>query len=245
MIFELDVESFRKQASDVSYLESLEPDEVTPLIIQIVIFECIFLFIGTGAVFWFFMAGCCSFLLVRSVWKFNRLKILRADLSERKILIDALSIGPELSSRLHVDHPYYGLNRNAISAFQSKILQMDEDNFYWSESQGESIPSFLLNDVFVWACSDAENIFPNDIPDIEKAQKDCAALYKYGKSRGILLWACRKRQWRPQVAYYKYLPKELHPLFDAAGREEDQYGKGWTWNGQLAISSSTGIDGSA
>lgn len=69
-----------------------------------------------------------------------------------------------------------------------------------------------VNDSFFWACGDLEPITDSNVKDFKTAITDCK-----GESNGATLFAARIRGMRPQGALYKYIPKELWPLFDACG----------------------------
>lgn len=129
------------------------------------------------------------------------------------------------------------------------ILQLftdEEDEFNFRESLWWNVDKetneidfyFDCSDVFLWGCSDAEAIEPEDIEDIRKAMADLKAIREYNGCRlADLLWISRKRKLRPQVAWYNSNFKvqgtdteqdqrmlKIKELFDACGSEEDQYG---------------------
>ena len=67
------------------------------------------------------------------------------------------------------------------------------------------------NDLFFWACSDAEEFdFLLDLSDLKKALEE-------SPEHGDILWVCRKRKMRPQKPYYKYFNKKEKKLFNACG----------------------------
>ena len=74
--------------------------------------------------------------------------------------------------------------------------------------------SVNVNDVFAWACADAEALEPLELQDWEQAWKD-------SPSCGGMLWVARKRKMRPQGAIYKVIPYESWHLFDEAGPARD------------------------
>jgi hypothetical protein len=69
------------------------------------------------------------------------------------------------------------------------------------------------NDVFYWACSDSEEIKPEEIKDLV----ECLKLTEYGS----MLWVCRKRKMRPQKPWYNDFTEEEKALFDACGPERE------------------------
>lgn len=94
---------------------------------------------------------------------------------------------------------------------------------HWQVKDG--IPTFYLNcnDLFAWACADAEEITLEDIPALKKAEKDCHAIDFYDS---ISLFCCRKRKMRPQKAWFRYFVREKNKdavikLFEECGPERD------------------------
>lgn len=86
---------------------------------------------------------------------------------------------------------------------------------------------FLVNcsDVFTWGTADCERIDDeSDLNGLEQAIWECEVIMgRYRGADGFLLWVARKREMRPQGAFYDHLDKELWHLFDACGpvRETD------------------------
>lgn len=78
----------------------------------------------------------------------------------------------------------------------------------------------MCNDTFWWATADCEQITPENFEILETAFAD---LDKIGglvaAGQATRLFAARIRKMRPQGAVYKYLDKELWPLFNACGPE--------------------------
>jgi len=60
----------------------------------------------------------------------------------------------------------------------------------------------LMNDVFAWACADGETVEWEDVPAIY-------ALWKGQGSDGLLVWACVKRNMRPQKPLFIKLKPEV------------------------------------
>lgn len=90
------------------------------------------------------------------------------------------------------------------------------------------------NDLFAWACADAEEVTPENIELLEQAVADVTPLYEKWwsypkgapeserpplvlKDYATSLFACRVRKERPQGPCYQSYPPELAALFDAAG----------------------------
>lgn len=71
------------------------------------------------------------------------------------------------------------------------------------------------SDLFFWGCSDCEPIEIAELTSLNSAIGDAkAAGAEHG---GELLWVARKREMRPQGAYYAHVAPELGKLFDACG----------------------------
>lgn len=85
------------------------------------------------------------------------------------------------------------------------------DSVWWDEDCGFFVN---CNDIFDWACSDAESITEENIPILRQSLEDCES-----DSNGMLLFCCRSRGTRPQGAVYKFIEKRFWPLFDACGPE--------------------------
>ncbi len=88
-------------------------------------------------------------------------------------------------------------------------------------TDGEYAPVTFLVDcggLFDYACADSEPLTPENIAILEQAYRDIRAvepLSIYGQE----LFCCRVRKMRPQGAFYKHLPGNHWPLFDACGQE--------------------------
>jgi hypothetical protein len=103
-----------------------------------------------------------------------------------------------------------------------RLIETDDfglDGLFWNIADDGSIQIMVnANDLFFWACSDAEKITVENIEELVKSKADCEAAKQYtGHSWGESLFACRMRNMRPQHPQYKNIPDELKPLFDAAG----------------------------
>lgn len=122
--------------------------------------------------------------------------------------------------------------------FVEKILNLaiDYDEYFWwrrvnvADGDTEEIPEFRVfincNDLFWWGTADSEEITESNLPALAQAFADCAAIpgaeLSNGKHMsnhyfGSALFASRMRSMRPQGAYYKHIPFELHELFNACG----------------------------
>lgn len=73
------------------------------------------------------------------------------------------------------------------------------------------------NDLFYWACADAEPFEMTDLPDLKQAIID-------SPNHGVSLWCCRKRGMRPQSPCYKNFSDSDKKFFDAAGPERKDNG---------------------
>lgn len=99
------------------------------------------------------------------------------------------------------------------SNFIERLLRVVSENdihsyLFWSDK----LEFFInCNDFFWWGCADLE---PIKYDDDMALLLECLGL---DGTHGPLLYCARKRQMRPQGAYYKYIGKDLWPLFDACG----------------------------
>ncbi len=89
------------------------------------------------------------------------------------------------------------------------------DGVYPGHRYNGEIPCINCNDVFGWACADAEVITEDTLPDFQQAIDDCFGDLNVAS----MLYVARRRQERPQGAMYSYIPKHLWSLFDACGPE--------------------------
>jgi len=79
----------------------------------------------------------------------------------------------------------------------------------------------ICNDVFAWACADAEEITPQNLPDLKKALKDVEiSNHCCNYIEGVALFVSRIRKERPQGACYPE-DKTLWKLFDETGPERE------------------------
>jgi hypothetical protein len=94
------------------------------------------------------------------------------------------------------------------------------DSVWWRVDNEYAPITFFVNcnDLFWWATSDAEKITPENISVLEQSIAECGE----HALEGVELFCCRVRKMRPQGCCYKKIPRELWPLFDAAGPERDQ-----------------------
>lgn len=101
----------------------------------------------------------------------------------------------------------------------------DAGPFFKSSNQDTPIyASVNCNDLFYWGCAEAETVWPEDLPDIERAIADAKACddpSDHGEIFGTSLWCCRKRATRPQKPCMKDYKPELLQLFLACGPERN------------------------
>lgn len=101
--------------------------------------------------------------------------------------------------------------------FTDKVLKYaaEQDiyeDIYWDEDLNFYIN---CNDLFFWGCADSEDLTEADFDLLKQAYEDSDTM------AGTLLYCCRKRNMRPQGAYYKYIEEEYWHLFDACGPERE------------------------
>lgn len=97
-----------------------------------------------------------------------------------------------------------------------------EDLFWSKDENGVLSVSMNCSDIFAWGCADAEPIGPEDLPDIEKARDDVRALapgiHNLDSLHWTELWCARKREMRPQGAFFRHIEDErIAQLFADAG----------------------------
>lgn len=89
------------------------------------------------------------------------------------------------------------------------------DDIYVRICKNEGVKLIVnCNDVFYWACSDCEEIKPEELKDLA----NCMTLTK---SFGSMLWVCKKRSMRPQSPWYSEFSEDEKILFDSCGPERD------------------------
>jgi hypothetical protein len=89
----------------------------------------------------------------------------------------------------------------------------DTDDLWWKVAKDGEIQMYVnCNDVFAWACADCEEIFEEDLEELQKAKDDLP-----GSVYWSLLWVSRKRGMRPQGAFIKGMEEKEREMFFAAG----------------------------
>lgn len=93
-----------------------------------------------------------------------------------------------------------------------KVVALHDSNevIWWNTS----LEFFVgCNDIFAWACADAEPIETDlDIDALDSALKE-------SEENGAMLYCARRRQMRPQGAIYKHLDQRDIDLLNACGPE--------------------------
>lgn len=116
---------------------------------------------------------------------------------------------------------YYGKPRR----FDYKVLEFFDshhihDSLFWSCEDNKIKWWVICNDVFLWGCSDGEDITEENFSGLEKAYQDCRDIIPEGEflfsGDWLMLWVARCRKERPQGAAYPD-DERLWVLFDAAG----------------------------
>ena len=131
--------------------------------------------------------------------------------------------------------------KTVTQEFMLEVLGLYEDGNLWWRTDGEYAPiSFFVNcnDVFWWACADAEEITPETLPILKQAIADVRLaldIDRFDRDRewakeniercnwmneADMLFCCRARKMRPQGCCYSDF-KELWPLIDACGPERE------------------------
>ncbi|BCO56151.1 hypothetical protein MINTM005_13950 [Mycobacterium intracellulare] len=98
------------------------------------------------------------------------------------------------------------MNKEALFLAAAKLAAKHDcrEDIIWSEDLTVSVD---VSDLFHWACADAEEIESElDLWELGRAVADVLAVSPRARaSNGFVLWVCRKRNCRPQGAFYKYL----------------------------------------
>lgn len=98
-----------------------------------------------------------------------------------------------------------------------EVMSGDNTTDLWWRTKDEYAPiTFFVNcnDIFMWGCSDAETITPENLLVLKQSYAD-------SEDHGAELFCARVRQMRPQGAWYSYCPREEWHLFDACGPERE------------------------
>lgn len=91
----------------------------------------------------------------------------------------------------------------------------------WNEPGSELRFYANCSDIFVWGCSDLEEITPRNIDVLEQSIQDCRDAAD-DHHWGVLLFVARVRQMRPQGAVLKQITNpQVLALFDAAGPKRE------------------------
>lgn len=94
------------------------------------------------------------------------------------------------------------------------------DEMFWrKQSDGTFRFLIICNDLFWWGTSDCEEVTAADLETLDQAYKDAAEADQ--SWYGGRLYAARKRQMRPQAAYFQYFDDTIAELFKAAGPHRD------------------------
>lgn len=101
------------------------------------------------------------------------------------------------------------------------------DGIWWRTDAPKYHPITIFvtcNDFFFWACSDMEEVTPENVSVLEACVRDMRALKIVDEKEREADWAdagllfcARVRGMRPQGAYYAHIDKHWWPLFDACG----------------------------
>lgn len=94
------------------------------------------------------------------------------------------------------------------------------DSLWWRFDDGALTLFAMVNDVFEWACADAEEITPDTLPDLQGAYNDLKAI---GATEWTPdLYAARRRGMRPQGAAYP-VDAAVQALFNECGPAREVY----------------------
>lgn len=115
---------------------------------------------------------------------------------------------------------------DSLSTFLLRFFEVTSldycDEFFW-RTDNEYAPVKIFaraNDLFEWACADAEEVTPDNIELLARTLKEAeAADAHFGPIYGVDLFSCRARGQRPQPPYYKGFvgSATMTALFNASG----------------------------
>lgn len=96
-----------------------------------------------------------------------------------------------------------------------KAFEFDQnDLLIWHMDGDKVIFSAQVSDQFMWGSADAEYITEENLPILEQAYADLAAIDKWNLSDLPVLFTARVRNMRPQGAAMKYIDPEQRALFE-------------------------------
>ena len=101
------------------------------------------------------------------------------------------------------DETFFDEEAAIAELLKDGVLFANSREYLWEgEKQGETIILFVnCNDVFYWACADAENVTLSELPDLH-------AMWLKDKGWGGIKWCCKKRKMQPQVPMKEMMQKE-------------------------------------
>lgn len=88
-------------------------------------------------------------------------------------------------------------------------------SFFWYPDGEKGDIRFRIdcNDVFCWGAADAELMTADDLDDMQKCIDKCLEVGEL-EDEGLILWISKKRNLRPQGAWFKGKTQELIKLFE-------------------------------
>lgn len=118
--------------------------------------------------------------------------------------------------------------KRLLMVTSSRDVDLYDSLWFCTYDNNSKLATYVnCNDFFAWGCSDSEPVASEaDIDLLQQSIDDCK-----GDGTGdndflnvldaALLYCARRRQMRPQGAFYKHLQKDNHKLFDACGPERE------------------------
>lgn len=103
------------------------------------------------------------------------------------------------------------------------IYDLPQDDLYLSPNEGHSVNVYInCSDTFMWACADAEYIYPSDLDNIEQSVKDLKESAEYAEVYWDILWISRKRRQLPAESWFRREAKDpkVYQLFQAIKGEK-------------------------
>lgn len=122
-----------------------------------------------------------------------------------------------------------------------RVFEEHNDSIFWRVN-GDRVTFFVIcNDLFFWACADAEEVTDENIEALErthafvkeqfakhpKPDRDSPEFMHWDvvsswEAYWPLLFCCRVRGMRPQRPYYESIPAVMHDAFNACGPERTE-----------------------
>ena len=154
--------------------------------------------------------------------------------------VDGSSLASGLGSQV-TEQPDGTCSPDGLVELMKVLAECDTDGEgIWPRVQpdGSLVIHINCNDLFYWACADAEKLTDADLPLLRQCKEDLTAAEEFGEVYLLELFCCRKRQMRPQFPFFRTrnpetcvydtdtLVPSVRALFDACGPEGSDLDRG-------------------